>query len=314
MKIVPEFTTVENTKTENWDGPFSFIQLADPQFGCHEQLSGKTEKEAAFERVRGRNKIATPKIEGFEIESRLFRKAISETNRLQPDFVVTCGDIINRWDNEAQVHEAKTIASDLAYGIPMHWVPGNHDVIDIGSGWKRPTEDTLNCYKARFGPDFYAFQHRGVSFIVINSSLIFHLEPELEHHWQPQLRFLETELKAANQRNSTHTIVFGHYPFFLHHPDEDWSKDDLEIGLVIPLERRSIVLELFNQYSVSAVFTGHTHKNQYTSYGTTQMVTSSAVGYPLGNDPPGYRIVRIYEEDIKHDFYGFDEGPNRIEF
>ncbi|GIS64796.1 MAG: hypothetical protein CM1200mP3_10440 [Chloroflexota bacterium] len=119
-------------------------------------------------------------------------------------------------------------------------------------------EDTLNCYKARFGPDFYAFQHRGVSFIVINSSLIFHLEPELEHHWQHQLRFLETELKAANQRNSTHTIVFGHYPFFLQHPDEDWSKDDLEIGLVIPLERRSIVLELFNQYSVSAVFTGHT--------------------------------------------------------
>ncbi len=314
MKTFSKFTAVGKTEIDSWDGPFSFIQLADPQFGCHEQLSGKTEKEAAFEQARGRNIIATPKIEGFEIESGLFRKAISEANRLRPDFVVTCGDIINRWDNEAQVHEAKTIASQLAYNIPMHWVPGNHDVIDLGAGWKRPNEDTLSSYKARFGPDFYSFQHRGVSFIVINSSLIFHLESELEHHWQHQIRFLETELEAAAQRNSTHTIVFGHYPFFLQQPDEDWGKDDHEIGLVIPPERRGIVLELFKKFSVCAVFAGHTHKNQYTNYGSTQMVTSSAVGYPLGNDPPGYRIVRVYEDGIKHEFHGFDQGPDKIEF
>jgi len=298
-----------------WTGPFSFVQLADPQLGCHAHLSGKTEEEVVRYRERGLNVVAVPKFHGFEIDSRLFRRAISEANRLETDFVVTCGDIVNNRANEAQVRDALTIAAELDDGIPMHWVVGNHDVIDLYNGrWTRPTEATLAVYRSRFGPDYYAFQHRGVSFVTLNSSLMYHLDEELEDHWRRQLRFLEVELEAARERGSVHTIVFVHYPFFLHHPDEDWSEEDWwEIGLVIPLERRRVVLDLFERYSVSAVFAGHTHKNYYTRHGTTQMVTSSAVGYPMGDDPPGYRIVRVFEDRIDHDYHGFDDGPEVIE-
>ena len=298
-----------------WTGPFSFIQLADPQFGCHAHMSGKTEEQVARYRSHGIPVQAVPKFHGFEIESRMFRRAISEANRLGPDFVVTCGDIINRWGSEEEVREALTIAAELDDGIPMCWVAGNHDVIDYyDGGGTHPTEATLAAYRSRFGRDCYAFQHRGVSFIVLNSSLMCHLEEQLEDHWRGQLRFLETELESSRERGSVHTIVFVHYPFYLHHPDEEWSEEDWwEVGLVIPLERRRVVLDLFERYSVSAVFAGHTHKNYFDWYGTTQMVTSSAVGYPMGDDPPGYRIVRVFEDRIDHDYYGFDDGPEAIE-
>ena len=78
--------------------PFHFIQLADPQFGMYARLSGKTAEEIAEFRARGMNVALAPKIEGHETESRLFREAISEANRLRPDFVITCGDIVNYWD------------------------------------------------------------------------------------------------------------------------------------------------------------------------------------------------------------------------
>ena len=313
MNGTPASSIAAVAESIGWTGPFSFIQLADPQFGCHEQLSGKTQQEAALYQARGINIMAGPKVHGFEIESKLFRRAISEANRLRTDFVVTCGDIINRWDNEAQVREARAIAAELDDSIPMHWVAGNHDVIDLGGGWVRPTDASLDVYRARFGPDYYSFQHRGVSFVTINSSLMFHLDEELEEHWHTQLAFLARELEAARQRGSAHTIVFAHYPFFLYHPDEIWSDEDREVGLVIPPERRRVALDLFEQYEVSAVFAGHTHENYYARYGKTQMVTSSAVGYPLGKDPPGYRIVRVYEDRIEHDFHGFDSGPAAIE-
>ena len=36
------------------------------------------------------------------------------------------------------------------------------------------------------------------------------------------------------------------------------------------------------------------------------MVTSAAVGYPLGDDPSGFRTVRVYGDRIEHDYHALD--------
>ena len=36
------------------------------------------------------------------------------------------------------------------------------------------------------------------------------------------------------------------------------------------------------------------------------MVTSAAVGYPLGDDPSGFRTVRVYEDRIEHEYHALD--------
>ena len=286
--------------------PFHFIQLADPQFGMYAHFSGKTEEEIAEYQAAGNNVRKAPKIEGFDRETELFGEAVSEANRLRPDFVVTCGDIVMDWDSQAQADEAHRIAGELNPGIPMNWVSGNHD---LGLGGLRPTPETMARYRQVFGPDYYGFQHNGVSFVVINSTVM-HAPEEVPGEWEAQLRFLEKELSAAQSRGSAHIVVFSHHPFFLRDPEEEVER---ERGLVLPLERRRAVLGLLKRYGVSAVFAGHWHRNNYARDGDMLMVATGSVGYPLGDDQSGYRVVRVYEDRIVHDYYGFGHGPESVQ-
>ena len=64
--------------------------------------------------------------------------------------------------------------------------------------------------------------------------------------------------------------------------------------------------------NTSAVFSGHWHRNNYSSYGDMQIVASGPVGYPLGEDLSGYRIVKVSADRIEHDYYAFGHGPDEV--
>lgn len=287
--------------------PFHFIQLADPQFGMFASLSGKTDAEIAGYRLGGLTVRPAPRTEGFADETRLFEQAISEANRLRPDFVVTCGDMVDDRHDPAQFEEVLRIARKLEPAIPMHWVPGNHDV---GGGTEAPTPEALARYREVFGPDYYAFQHNGVSFIVLNSAVLHlpeHTRPELE----AQLAFLESELEAAALRRSPHVVLFSHHALFLRKPDE--PDPPVSRRFALTRRQRRVVLEMCRRFGVCHVFAGHWHQNNYACDGSLRVIASAAVGYPLGDDPSGYRVVKVYEDRIEHDYYGFGEGPERVE-
>ena len=44
-----------------------------------------------------------------------------------------------------------------------------------------------------------------------------------------------------------------------------------------------------------------------------QMVTSGPVGYPLGDDPSGLRIVKVYDDRIEHEYFAFDALPDSVD-
>ncbi len=295
---------------------FHFIQLADPQFGMYARLSGKTAEEIAEYRASGMVVAPAPRTEGHEAESRLFREAINEANRLRPDFVVVCGDIVQFWDKTELSDAALKIAAGLGDDIPMYWVPGNHDVgvystdpgLRVGENHVRPTPETLSRYRDVFGPDYYSLHHKGVTFLVLNTAVM-HTPDDVAEEWQEQLRFLQRELSAARSVGSTHVIVLGHHPLFLRDAEEEVAE---EHHLVSPLERRRVVLDLFRRYGVCAMFAGHWHRNNYAWDGDMEMVASGSVGYPLGEDPSGYRVVRVYGDRIAHDYYGFGAGPESV--
>ena len=287
--------------------PFHFIQLADPQLGMFASLSGKSDEEIAQFRRAGLRVLPAPRIEGFEKETELSQQAISEANRLRPDFVVTCGDMVDDRTDEARFDEVLRIAGTLDAGIPMYWLPGNHDV---GGGTEAPTPETLARYGDFFGPDYYAFERRGVSFVVLNSAVL-HLPEHTTAEMEVQLAFLESELETASRRESPHVILFSHHALFLRHPDEP----DLPVSQRFALTRkqRRVVLDMCCRYGVSHVFAGHWHKNNYAADGRLQVIASAAVGYPLGDDPSGYRVVRVFEDRIEHDYYAFGEGPETVD-
>jgi len=268
----------------------SFIQMADPQFGMYSSISKLSESDIAERRERGINiEYTGPILEGFAKETSLFTEAIATANEINPDFVVICGDMVHDAESKEQIQELIRISKLLKEEIKLYWVAGNHDVGD------RPTQRDLNEYKKKFGEYNYSFQEKNCYFIVINSAICY--DPSLvPDEWNNLISFLEKELEVAATSQYKHRIIFMHHPLYLNDPHEG------DNYLVIPSERRSRMLDLIAEYEVDFVFTGHLHKNNYKKLGSTELVSTGPVGFPLGNDPSGIRHVQVHGGFLTHEY------------
>jgi serine/threonine-protein phosphatase CPPED1 len=265
--------------------PFFFIQLSDPQLGLTAE------------------KQDISKEEGLAQEVAQFESAISEANRLKPDFVVVTGDLSHHNMDPAEVAEVNRIAGALDSGIPIYWTTGNRDSgFDDGV----PVASMLAKYRQEFGDDYYSFDHKGTTFIAISSTVIF--DPsQTQDELEAQMEFIETELKASVERGAANRVVFTHHPLFTSDPNEEDTPGAL------PLVRRKLLLELFHKYDVSAVFAGHLHRNNYASDGDMLMVATTAVGMQAGDDDPGYRVVKVLPNGIQHQYYPFTSGSDSVQ-
>lgn len=60
------------------------------------------------------------------------------------------------------------------------------------------------------------------------------------------------------------------------------------------------------------MFSGHYHRNSAGFYKNLEMVTTCAIGAPMGEDPSGLRIVKIYENNVTHTYYSLEEMPKTV--
>ncbi len=257
--------------------PFYFIQLSDPQFGMYASDAD------------------------FQQESANLEFAIATANRLKPAFVIVTGDLVNKAGDSPQAAEYLRITAKLDGSIPLYNVPGNHDV------GNEPTPSSIARYVARFGPDHYLFESNGMAAIVLNSSLI--RSPQgARQLCAAQEEWLRQELEDLKQKGARQIVIFQHHPFYLENPDEPDRYEN------IPKETRMRYLKLLSGYSVTHVFSGHYHRNGGTRYGSLELVTTGAIGKPLGDkEKSGMRIVIVRSGAIQHRFYEMGDLPNKIE-
>jgi 3',5'-cyclic AMP phosphodiesterase CpdA len=280
---------------------FFFVQLADPQFGMYADLSGFDNGRVAALANMGLKVAQVPETTGLAYETERYEKAIAAINRLSPAFVVTCGDMCNnKVDPTDELAELMRITASLDRGIPMHWVAGNHDVTN------EPTATSLARYRERFGDDLYSFDQGGSHFVVLNST-VWQEPSNVREEFERQVEFLTSDLRVARDSGSKHIVVFTHHPLFLTHLDEG------DGWLVIPRERRRVLVDLLKEYGAETVFAGHWHRNHVAYYGDLQVVCSGPVGLPLGDDPSGLRIVKVLDDRIEHRYYALDEVPVSVD-
>lgn len=233
----------------------------------------------------------------FEKETNLFNKAVHEINRLNPDFVVITGDFVHDENADDQINEFKRITAKINPEIPVYYSPGNHDVGRV------PNKQSLKEYKKNYGKDRFAFDYKGSRYIGFNTSLI---KGKLVKEEAKQFKWLHKQIQ--NGDNANHVLVFCHYPFYIKNIDEPTAYANID------LEYRKKYLDLFAEYGVDVVFTGHHHNNILNSYKGIDLVTTSAVGKPLGKAASGMRLIKVYENKIEHKYFGLDEIPEIIEF
>ena len=253
---------------------FFFIQLSDPQLGF-------------FEEDRG-----------FKKESENLARAVAHINRLRPAFVVVTGDLINRSGDAEQMGEYLRLVRGVSPGIPLHSVPGNHD---LGNS---PTPASIAWFRRMVGPDHGAFTVEGWRFLFLDSTVLV-APKDCPRESEEERRWLREELARARDR-SLPVVIFEHHPPFLKEPGEAATYFNF------PAELRSQVLGELRRSGVRAVFAGHLHDCAEGRDGELQVVTSGPVGKPLGKVPSGLRIVWVYRDRLESRYYGLDAVPERV--
>jgi 3',5'-cyclic AMP phosphodiesterase CpdA len=254
--------------------PF-FVQLADPQFGA---VTGNGD---------------------FSQETANYEFAVANINRLKPQFVVICGDLINKEGDPAQLAEFKRITARIDPSIAVYTVAGNHDV------GNNPTQALVADYRRNIGPDYYSFRQGEIYGLVLNSSVISAPE-QVQAIANEQEAWLREELTKARASGAKHVVVFQHHSWFLEKPDEPAQYFN------IPLEQRQRYLKLLKDSGVRYVFAGHYHRNALGRDGDLEMVTNGPVSRPLGTDPTGMRLVTVFENRLEHRYFTLGEIPYRF--
>jgi len=257
--------------------PFFFIQGSDPQIGFCES------------RQRTGN--------GFAQDTANFEFVIATVNRLRPAFLIVTGDLVNRQGDPAQTAEYFRVAGKLDPSIHLYNVAGNHDVLN------EPTPASLAAYRKQFGPDYYTFRVGGMAAFVLNSPIMAHPK-NAPDECAKQEAWLRRELAKAKQDGMRDLVVFQHHLLFVNSPDE---KDTY---YTLPLEQRRKYLQLFTEYGVSHVFSGHYHRNAAASYGPLKLTTTTAIA--CADTQSGIRIVTVKSTGIESQAYDFGALPTCV--
>lgn len=136
----------------------------------------------------------------------VFTRAIEKINMLQPEFVVSVGDLIEggtedpgQWALEWSEFESKV---DMLQ-MPFFFCPGNHDISNV------PMSDE---WKRKFGRTYYHFRYKDVLFLVLNTEDGPKKWDEAHpYNFSPEQQAYAAEALAQNQ-DVRWTFVFFHKP------------------------------------------------------------------------------------------------------
>jgi hypothetical protein len=163
--------------------------------------------------------------EGIEV----LKQAVADTNLLDPDLVLTVGDLVNGYNAQeawkAQAAEYKAAMSKLR--MPWFPVAGNHDI--YWRGPNKPASEHERDFETTFGPLWYAVQHKKCWFVVLYSDegnpvtgeKDFN-KPECQHMSEAQFTWLGETLQKA--KDARHVFVFLHHPRWLAKYGTDWDR------------------------------------------------------------------------------------------
>lgn len=257
------------------------------------------------------------------------RRAVDMVNARHPDAVIVSGDIGENYDQWL-----------LARGIlkwlhaPVYYAPGNHDV---------HTNDVAR-YREVFGPDYYRFQVKGVTFVVIDSQLLGNFDNFDAQ--SPQALPVATQAEgdkmlawlgeqpasrtADNRRRHWWSVGRGREPQRFQDDDNDDRRGGIVIGIQhIPAARgdnmppdpkpywvinepyRSRELNLLHRLGVRHMLVGHWHVgNVFERDGITWHVAPSTSRLLPWSSPLGFAMHTISPNgDVKTEFVSINSEP-----
>lgn len=214
---------------------FSFLQISDSHVGF--------------------NKPANP----HALDT--LNEAIGKVKALpsKPAFMLHTGDITHLSKAEEFDNASQSIG---AAGLDVHYVPGEHDLVDPDNG-----KAYLDRYgKGTKGAGWYSFDQSGAHFIGLVN--VVGMKPGGMGSLGPeQLAWLADDLKALS--DSTPVVVFAHIPLWAVYPQWGWGTDDA-----------SQALALLKRFGSVTVLNGHIHQLMQKVEGNVAFYTARSTAFP----------------------------------
>jgi len=190
-----------------------------------------------------------------------FREAIAKVKALpqQPDFIIHTGDV-TQLSRDEEFDDAEQMLK--ATGLPVFWVPGEHDMLDPEGG---------KAFLSRFGKGskgsgWYSFDHRGVHFVALVN--VADLKPGgMGNLGAEQLKWLKADL--AGRSSSTPIVVFAHIPLWTVYAEWGWGTDDA-----------AEALKLLARFGSVTVLNGHIHQITQKVEGRIAFHTARSTAFP----------------------------------
>jgi hypothetical protein len=270
--------------------------------GCNEPIGQKSETLFVFQECNGPKPwtvkpfLNDPNEFQFAIISDIhggnrpgiFEKAVEKINLMNPEFVLSVGDLIDGYTDDKHVVDEQRNAFEkqiAPLGMRFFFVPGNHDLSNnlMTKKW----ED-------RFGRSYYHFVYRNVLFLCFNSE-----DTLLNNISSAQIEYMAKALE--DHKDVRWTMVFMHQPMWLSE-NTGWKKiEAMLVGrphTVLAGHRHSYAKYLRNGQSYIRLATtgGKSELNgyRYGSFDHITWVTMTDKGPRIAN----IDIQGILDEDI----------------
>lgn len=249
-----------------YGGQLTFVQITDPQIGFCDET------------------------EHFTVTDTRLQEAVKMINEIKPAAVFVTGDLCNDWEN-AEQHEIYTSRmADISSDIPVFITPGNHDI-----KYKKPA--SLEVYDQLVGYTTFSVTKGDCAFIGFDSCCI---HDNVQPAEAEQFEWLRSELEKASQMQTStgrrHIYLFCHCPVVY----EDYAEEDNHNAF--PKELRDKYMNLFTQYGVEAIFTGHSHMGTYMELDGIRCLNADPVSASFGGHQQGIYIYNVGLDGFTYEF------------
>ena len=192
----------------------------------------------------------------------------------KPAFVIHTGDI-SHLSKASEFDDADQVINGA--GLQVHYVPGEHDMID---------EDNGKLYLDRYGKGakgagWYSYDVQGVHFIAL-VNVVDMKAGGMGNLGAEQLAWLADDVRGRSA--STPIVVFAHIPLWALYPEWGWGTADAERALT-----------LLRRFGSVTVLNGHIYQTMQKVEGNISFHTARSTAFPQpapGTAPsPGPMLV-----------------------
>lgn len=183
---------------------------------------------------------------------KVFSRAVLQINLLQPQFVMSVGDLIEGYTSKEETIKEEWDEFDSyvkKFEMPFFYTAGNHDL---------PNKTQVAKWGERYGKRYYHFTYKNTLFLVLNSEN----PPDGMNTIDAEQQAWAAKVLEDN-KNVRWTFVYLHRPI--------WNGKDLEKNGWAPVER-SLAGRKYN------VFVGHVHSYRVYERNGTQYYQLATTG------------------------------------